>query len=391
VYGFKTKQLAQAAADALMAGKAAGDARVLDSMKGSGTPPLLVAATKAITRTAKLSRRAGTPLGLAIKNTTTGNPAVRITMLVPEGQADLTRKLFVTDTIKKVNGDSTDGMDEQEVTQLIQASQGVVELEVQSSVLLGTGRMRPLVPNSAGVGTTGGAGLSPGAITVTVDRSGGKALGIEIGNAPNASSGVKILAVSPGGQVGLTGKVAAGDEILSINGTSVLGFDKAGAAQLIIQSTGVFFEIKAAAAGAHFVPAAAAESFDGFGAAAEDEEFGGFVSGDDNSSDSDSGSGSGEDEPAGASGSLTVQCQLGLSLPFEVVVCRSGSSVPTTCYRVLNALVEVTASPCLLMPNSMLLRSSSAYRIYARCAVAVLLLCCRSLWTDLAARSLACR
>ena len=69
---------------------------------------------------------------------------------------------------------------------------------------------------------------------VTLDRAGGKKLGILLGDATSSTSGVQVLSVDPAEQA--VGRVLENDTIITINGTSCIGMSKTEAAQLVGQS-----------------------------------------------------------------------------------------------------------------------------------------------------------
>ena len=71
-------------------------------------------------------------------------------------------------------------------------------------------------------------------ITVTLDRTGGKKLGIRLGDAASSTSGVQVLSVDPAEQA--VGRVLENDTIIAINGTSCIGKSMMEAAQLVGQS-----------------------------------------------------------------------------------------------------------------------------------------------------------
>jgi len=69
---------------------------------------------------------------------------------------------------------------------------------------------------------------------IVLDRSGGKKLGVRLGNAASPDAGIPILHVDPAGQA--NGKVNVGDMIMSINGNSVLGMSMGEAAGFVAES-----------------------------------------------------------------------------------------------------------------------------------------------------------
>jgi hypothetical protein len=76
-------------------------------------------------------------------------------------------------------------------------------------------------------------------VVVTLDRSGGKSLGMSIGNAVSSLSGIAILFVTPGGQAEATGRISKKATIVSINGSSTIGFTQRDAAALIMKQTSI--------------------------------------------------------------------------------------------------------------------------------------------------------
>jgi len=69
---------------------------------------------------------------------------------------------------------------------------------------------------------------------VTLDRSGGKKLGVRLGNAAGPGEPILIINVAPGTQA--AGKLVAGDAVVAINGNSVLGMTMSEAAKFVMAS-----------------------------------------------------------------------------------------------------------------------------------------------------------
>ena len=69
---------------------------------------------------------------------------------------------------------------------------------------------------------------------VTLSRAGGAKLGARLGNAASATAGVQVVMVEPMGQA--AEKLPAGQTVVKINGSSVLGFQVKDCASLIRQS-----------------------------------------------------------------------------------------------------------------------------------------------------------
>jgi C-terminal processing protease CtpA/Prc len=65
-------------------------------------------------------------------------------------------------------------------------------------------------------------------------RDGTTPLGVRLGNAATADQGVPIVSVAKGGQG--EGKLQVGDQVVAINGNSVLGFTMQEAAVFVMRS-----------------------------------------------------------------------------------------------------------------------------------------------------------
>jgi hypothetical protein len=76
---------------------------------------------------------------------------------------------------------------------------------------------------------------------VTLDRSGGKKLGVRLGNAASEDFGIPVLSVEASGQA--NGKLVAGDVVTEINGNSVLGMTMGQAAAFVVSSDSVVLRL----------------------------------------------------------------------------------------------------------------------------------------------------
>jgi hypothetical protein len=74
---------------------------------------------------------------------------------------------------------------------------------------------------------------SAGAVVV-LDRSNGQKLGVRLGNAAGPQTGIPVISVDPIGQA--AGKLAAGDTVVAINGSTVVGMKMKAAAGFLMKS-----------------------------------------------------------------------------------------------------------------------------------------------------------
>ena len=175
------------------------------------------------TQLVTLDRSGGKKLGLRIGDAPSESAGVPVLAVDQNEQAFA--DVVVGDTVTAINGTSCVGMSMTEAAGLMMQGPSV-ELTIKHA---------PAAPQT-----------SEDTQLVTLDRSGGKKLGLRIGDAPSESAGVPVLAVDQNEQA--FADVVVGDTVTAINGTSCVGMSMTEAAGLMMQGPSVELTIKHAPA-----------------------------------------------------------------------------------------------------------------------------------------------
>ena len=175
-----------------------------------------------------LDRSGGKRLGIEIMSATSPTAGVLVSKVSVGEQAD--GKMLAGDEIVAINGEPSLGLKQAE---------GGALLTKQTTVVLTIRREQEQQQQPEGAA---GASTRRTDFAVTLDRSDGKRLGIEIMSAASPTAGVLVSKVSAGEQA--DGKMLAGDEIVAINGEPSLGLKQAEGGALLTKQTTVVLTIR---------------------------------------------------------------------------------------------------------------------------------------------------
>jgi C-terminal processing protease CtpA/Prc len=176
-----------------------------------------------------LDRSGGKKLGVRLGSAAGPGEPLPINSVEATGQAH--GKLLAGDTVIAINGNVVLGMTMKEAAKYVLSSD-LVELTLGAR---GEPR-RPSIKSIANLtaAPTPVATDSDGAVKVTLDRSGGKKVGVRLGNAAGPGEPLPIVSVEATGQA--HGKLVPGDTVLAINGNVVLGMTMKEAAKYVLAS-----------------------------------------------------------------------------------------------------------------------------------------------------------